>query len=142
MPTLSRQQRSEITRNRVIDAAIEAFGLEGFDRTSTRELVDRAGTNLVSIHYHFGSKEAVYKAAAEYIAERIGQRSQVVLERAERLLDAPRTSRDQLIACVCDVFDEFSGMALAGEFPECWRKFLIREQLDPTDTGAFEAMFG
>src|SRR5689334_18645442 len=112
MPALSRHQRAATTKSRVIDAAIEAFGMEGFDRTSTRELVDRAGTNLVSIHYHFGSKEALYKAAAEQIGARIGERSQAVLERAERLLDTARTPRRQLIACVCDVFDDFAGMAL------------------------------
>lgn len=140
-PRVSRQRRAEVTRHRVIDAAIEAFGTEGFDRTSTRALVERAGTNLVSIHYHFGSKEAVYRAAAAHIADSIRQRSQAALERAEIVVEAPRSSRRQLIECVCDVYDEFSGMALAGGFPECWRQFLVREQVDPSRTGASEVIF-
>src|SRR5262245_7641052 len=107
MPTLSRQRRAELTRHRVINAAIEAFGMEGFERTSTRALVERAGTNLVSIHYHFGSKEAVYKAAAQHIADGILERSEAALEKAQRLVTAPRTPRRQLIEGVCDVYDEF-----------------------------------
>lgn len=136
-----RQRRSEITRHRVIDAAIEAFGMEGFERTSTRALVERAGTNLVAIHYHFGNKDGVYRAAAEHIAAAIRERNEPVLERAQRVLDAPRVSRRALIECVCDVFDDFAGMVMAGGVPEGWRRFLLREQVEPTNTGAFEAIF-
>jgi AcrR family transcriptional regulator len=141
VPRPSRQRRAEITRHRVIDAAIEAFGMEGFERTSTRAVVERAGTNLVSIHYHFGGKEALYRAAAEHIASSIRERSRAVLERAQMLLATRGASRRQLIDCACDVHDEFTGLVLAGGLPECWRRFLTREQADPTDTGAFEVIF-
>jgi TetR/AcrR family transcriptional regulator, regulator of cefoperazone and chloramphenicol sensitivity len=141
MPRLSRQRRAELTRDRVVHAAIEAFGMEGFERTSTRALVERAGTNLVSIHYHFGSKKAVYEAAAQHIAASIRARSDAALARAERLVRARRTSRRQLIDGVCDVYDDFLETVLAGGIPECQRKFLMREQLDPSGTEAFAVMF-
>jgi AcrR family transcriptional regulator len=137
----SRQRRSEITRHRVIDAAIEAFGMEGFERTSTRALVERAGTNLVAIHYHFGSKKAVYRAAAQHIADVLRERNRTPLERARRTLERPRVSRRELIEGVCDLFDDLVAMALAGGLPECWRRFLAREQLEPSGTGAFDAIF-
>jgi TetR/AcrR family transcriptional regulator, regulator of cefoperazone and chloramphenicol sensitivity len=141
MPPPPRQRRAEITKHRVIDAAIEAFGMEGFERTSTRALVERAGTNLVSIHYHFGSKEAVYEAAARHIAESIGARSHAVLERAQATVEARRTSRRQLIECACDVYDEFLAVGLAGGLPESWRRFLVREQVDPSGTSASQVIF-
>ena len=137
----SRQRRSEITRHRVIDAAIEEFGMEGFERTTTRALVERAGTNLVAIHYHFGSKKAVYRAAAQHIADALRERNRTPLDRARRTLERPRASRRELIESVCDLFDDFVAMALAGGLPECWRRFLAREQLEPSGTGAFDAIF-
>jgi AcrR family transcriptional regulator len=141
VPPLSRQRRSEATRHRVINAAIEAFGMEGFERTSTRALVERAGTNLVAIHYHFGSKEAVYRAAAQHIADTIRDRNRTAVDRAQRALAQPRASRRALIDAVCDLFDDYAALALAGGLPEGWRRFLAREQLEPSGTGAFEAIF-
>jgi len=136
-----KQRRSEITRHRVIDAAIEAFGMQGYERTSTRALVERAGTNLVSIHYHFGGKQALYRAAAEHIASTIRERNSPVIERGQAVAADPAATRNELIEAVCTVFDEFVTMALAGGMPECWRKFMVREQVEPSDTGAFEVMF-
>jgi AcrR family transcriptional regulator len=137
-----RQRRSEITRQRLIAAAIEAFGMEGFERTSTRALVDRAGANLVSIHYHFGSKEAVYEAAAQHIADSIRERNRTPLDRARRALARPRATHRELVESVCDLFDDYVALALAGGLPESWRRFLTREQLEPSGTGAFNAIFG
>jgi AcrR family transcriptional regulator len=141
MPKRSTQRRSEITRHRVIDAAIQSFGMEGFERTSTRALVERAGTNLVSIHYHFGSKKAVYRAAARHIAAAISERNRTVIERARRVADRPEATRDELIECVCGLFDNYAALASTGGVPECWRQFLLREQLEPSGTGAFELIF-
>ncbi|MFZ5509453.1 MAG: TetR/AcrR family transcriptional regulator [Pseudomonadota bacterium] len=53
----SRQQGD--TRERILDAAEELFTLYGFDGTSTRMITSRAGVNLASVNYHFGSKEAL-----------------------------------------------------------------------------------
>jgi AcrR family transcriptional regulator len=141
MPRRSTQRRSEITRHRVIDAAIQAFGMEGFERTSTRALVERAGTNLVSIHYHFGSKKAVYRAAARHIAAGISERHRPIIDRARRVADQPDATRAELIEGVCGLFDDFAALALTGGMPECYRQFLIREQLQPSGTGAFELIF-
>ncbi len=135
------QRRGEITRNRVIDAAIEAFGMEGFERTSTRALVERAGTNLVSIHYHFGGKEAVYLAAAEHVGATIRERNRVVLERGMALAADPTASRQALVEAVCAIYEDFATIVLSGDMPESWRRFITREQVEPTGTGAFEAMF-
>jgi AcrR family transcriptional regulator len=141
MPKRSTQRRSEITRHRVIDAAIQSFGMEGFERTSTRALVERAGTNLVSIHYHFGSKKAVYRAAARHIAAAISEKNRLVIERARVVADRPEATRSELIECVCGLFDNYAAHVVTGGVPECWRQFLLREQLEPSGTGAFELIF-
>src|SRR6516164_11221649 len=109
----SKQNRSEITRRRVLEAAIDAFGSRGFEGTSTRELVDRAGVNLVAIHYHFGGKEALYRCAAEHIAHTIRERGRAGLVRARATAGRPDATRAELIECICELFDQAAAFTLA-----------------------------
>ncbi len=57
---------------RLIEAAIEQFGQHGFDGASTRDIAAASGTAMSSITYHFGGKDGLYLACADYIAEQIG----------------------------------------------------------------------
>lgn len=50
------------TKAALLDAAEAAFGEVGFQRASIRQIVARAGVNLASVHYHFGSKQALLEA--------------------------------------------------------------------------------
>ena len=53
------------TRLRILDAAEELFGEQGFDRVSIRHITTKAGVNLAAINYHFGSKEDLIAAIFE-----------------------------------------------------------------------------
>ncbi len=68
-----RQRQREATRERILEAAVEAFAEMGFLGASTREIARRAGTNQGLITYHFRSKEALWRAAADSIFERLGK---------------------------------------------------------------------
>ena len=50
------------TRVKLLDAAERLFALTGIGGTSLRAITSEAGANLASIHYHFGSKEALLEA--------------------------------------------------------------------------------
>ena len=62
---------SEQTRQALIRAALELFGGKGFDGTSTREVAAKAKVNVASIAYHFGGKEGLRHACADFIVETI-----------------------------------------------------------------------
>ena len=49
------------TTDKILRAAEELFAANGFDSTSLRTITARAGVNLASVHYHFGSKEGLLK---------------------------------------------------------------------------------
>ncbi len=72
------QQRGVDTRERLVDAALAVFGDVGFEGASTREIARRAGVALAALPYHFTTKEALWRAAADRIfgelATRIGRR--------------------------------------------------------------------
>lgn len=59
-----RPQRSdgEQTRERLMHAALRLFAQHGFEKTSTREIAEAAGTNLAAIKYYFGDKAGLYRA--------------------------------------------------------------------------------
>ncbi|MDZ7778933.1 MAG: TetR/AcrR family transcriptional regulator [Gemmatimonadota bacterium] len=60
-----RGRTGEATRHALMAAARELFGRKGFDGTSVRAITERAGANLGSITYHFGSKRALYAAVLD-----------------------------------------------------------------------------
>jgi len=66
-PTRKRQQRSIVTQQKLLDAAIEAFSENGFKGTSTRDIADRAGVHHPLITYHFKNKDQLWRAATDRI---------------------------------------------------------------------------
>jgi TetR/AcrR family transcriptional regulator len=62
-----RARQRAATRERIVEAALEAFAEQGFHGASTRNIARRAGTNQGLITYHFRSKDALWRAAADRI---------------------------------------------------------------------------
>ena len=66
-PARKQQQRSVITQQKLLDAAIEAFSENGFKGTSTRDIAERAGVHHPLITYHFKNKDQLWRAAVDRI---------------------------------------------------------------------------
>jgi AcrR family transcriptional regulator len=62
-----RAQQRAATRERIVEAALEAFAEKGFRGASTRDIALRAGTNQGLITYHFRSKDELWLAAVNRI---------------------------------------------------------------------------
>lgn len=52
---------AESTAARIVKVATRIFAEKGFEGTSTKEICRLAGVNLAAIHYHFKSKENLYR---------------------------------------------------------------------------------
>ena len=89
------QQRSLLTQQKLIDAAIEAFAENGFKGTSTRDIAERAGVHHPLITYHFKNKDLLWRAAVERIFSEFYDSLERVLQESEPL-DA-RTRLENLI---------------------------------------------
>ncbi len=134
----ARRDRGAETRARLVEAALDVFGRYGFEGATTRQIAKEAGANLAAIVYHFGSKEALHVAVAEYIVERIGG----LIGPAMAAAQAPDASATPAGARVTlfRLIGTFIDVILGTEEAERWARFIIREQMQPT--AAFDAIYG
>lgn len=56
------------TRRGILKAAEECFAASGFVGATTRQVAALAGVNVATLHYHFGSKEELYRAVLDAAA--------------------------------------------------------------------------
>jgi AcrR family transcriptional regulator len=59
-------------RVQIVEAAIELISREGLAAASTRQIAAEAGVSLSTLHYCFGTKEALIDAVIEAIVAQIG----------------------------------------------------------------------
>ncbi len=116
----------EETRRRIVMVALRLFGERGFDGVSTREIVAEAGVNTPALQYYFDSKEGLYLACADLVAEQVRAAVDPMLERAVRLVeeDAPMVA---LIEAYCAIVESIVEQ-LFGDEGASWSRFLAREQ--------------
>lgn len=65
------QSSAEQTRAALVSAGLKLFGQKGVEATSTREIAAEANANIASIAYHFGGKEGLRLACAQFVADRL-----------------------------------------------------------------------
>jgi AcrR family transcriptional regulator len=53
------ERRGDVTRERILDVAMELFNQQGYERTSLREIAGRLGVTKAALYYHFKSKEDI-----------------------------------------------------------------------------------
>jgi AcrR family transcriptional regulator len=56
---LARQARSEATRRKIIDAAVDLFNERGYAASGLGEIIDRVEKTKGALYYHFDSKESL-----------------------------------------------------------------------------------
>lgn len=83
MNTTPTTSKGEQAKNQLIAAALAQFGEYGLHAT-TRDIAALAGQNIAAITYYFGSKEDLYLACADWIADFIGTQFQPPLRKPPR----------------------------------------------------------
>lgn len=60
---------SELTRRRILDAAVAEFSERGFNGTTLRQIAEVADLTAGTMYHHFATKREVYEAAFGYAVE-------------------------------------------------------------------------
>ena len=119
------------TKARVLAAATALFAERGFHGTTVRDIAERAGTNVASGHYHFGSKRDLYVEVLRACFADVRR----ILARGGAQPDArtlDRMSRAALEALVEKRVGLMLGNLL-GPPPSLHGTLMLREMLDPSD---------
>jgi AcrR family transcriptional regulator len=68
---MARQVRSEATRRKILDAAIDVFGDVGYAAAGWNTIIERTGMTKGALYHHFDSKESLASAIIEEGSETI-----------------------------------------------------------------------
>ncbi len=121
---MSNQHRGEETRERILNAALEAFGRYGYDATSVAEICRRAGVTKGGFYHHFPSKKALFLDLLERWLEGIDAQ----LEAARSGQTVPEELR-RMTGMVRGIFQDAGGklpiflefLTKSGQSPEVWQ---------------------
>jgi TetR/AcrR family transcriptional regulator, regulator of cefoperazone and chloramphenicol sensitivity len=124
------------TRQRLIAAALDLFGRKGFDGVGAREIAAQATAPLASIPYHFGTKDALYRAVLHDVAEGLASAFKTPVIAAMAALEGTPLDARNAISTLKGALVE---IIAADERFEIWAKLLLREHMDPS--AAFDIVY-
>ena len=119
-----------MAHDKLLEVAVREFGQKGLEGASTRGIAAAAGTAMSSITYHYGGKEGLYLAAADYIA----QQMEGVAQFPDGVPETPDEARAALQTILARMIDK-----LASKQTTPWSLFIMREQMNPTE--AFDRIY-
>src|SRR5215469_5045217 len=70
-PPTQRQAQAELTRRKLLDAAVEHFSARHFDDVATNDITETAGVAQGLLFHYFGNKRGIYLEALRDAANRL-----------------------------------------------------------------------
>jgi TetR/AcrR family transcriptional regulator len=99
-PTRTQAERADLARARILDAAVRQFSEYGLAGARTEQIAEAAGVNKALLYYYFHSKDALYTAALDAVAEDVRAASLAVLE-------SNKSAGERFLQSVLNHFDRF-----------------------------------
>ncbi|WP_145482983.1 transcriptional regulator CecR [Yersinia aldovae] len=126
--------RGEQARQQLIQAATELFGELGLKGATTRDIAQRAGQNIAAITYYFNSKEGLYLAVAQQIADFIQNAFSPLVQEIDQFLQQPAAEQaaEQQLHYIRRGLLQFSHLMTQPETLNI-SKIMAREQLSPNE---------
>ena len=128
MPTTPQSRSAELP---LILAAIELFGRDGYASVSTRALCEHANTNVSSIKYHFGSKDALYKAAIEHVVNQLRPQIEGALNAFDQMREVAAGNRPIQARLIRTLIDRLMHFFLGNKDIPHYMPFVMREFFSP-----------
>jgi AcrR family transcriptional regulator len=119
-------RKGEETRQRILNAALKAFGAAGLKGATTRQIAEDAGVNLPALPYYFGGKEGLYLACAQEIVGLYQRHMLKLLSGVSASLKAgmPRAAARSRLK---EVFWALVDLQIGNHDSAIWMAFVLRE---------------
>lgn len=88
-------RKEDTTKEKLIRATQYLLACYGYEMATTREITRIAGTSLSAISFHFGTKEALVKAAVDYTADNLHHAYQNYTGKMQEFIDTGGGDTDQ-----------------------------------------------
>jgi AcrR family transcriptional regulator len=98
MATATRQGRPAVTRDHVVDVALDLVQTEGGGARTMRRLARELGLAVTAIYWHVGDKQALLDALAERIAAQVGDVTVTGNDPVTRIVSIGTALREHLLA--------------------------------------------
>ncbi|MFE7775873.1 TetR/AcrR family transcriptional regulator [Streptomyces sp. NPDC057445] len=92
--TSPKQDRSRVTRQRLLEAAVACLAERGWAGSTVSVVAERAGVSRGAAQHHFPTREDLFTAAVEYVAE----------ERSSALRALPVQNRAAVVRALVDLY--------------------------------------
>jgi AcrR family transcriptional regulator len=129
-PTAGGYRKGDETRRRILEAALTAFGAQGFKGATTRRIADAASVNLPALKYYFGGKEGLYLACADEIVGRYRDRMLGPISAVQDALP-PGADPAQARAALKQVVVALAELLVGTREAQAWTAFVLREMTEP-----------
>lgn len=91
----------ENAKEKIKEAALDLFYFQGYKGTTTRQIADKAKTNLALISYYFGGKKGLVETIMIQFYEEYFKQ----LEASLKMADAEQKQRERLWVIISSAFD-------------------------------------
>jgi len=114
---------NDLTRDRLLRAAVEVFAQRGLREARVREICARADVNVASVNYYFRSKEVLYAEALAFAFRQADERYPLDVRSDDQLSPEERLTR---------FIRNFLQRLLDDSHLGCHGKLIAREIADPS----------
>lgn len=132
-----KEKKNEASKD-LIEAAIDLFGENGLNGTTTRKIADASGVNLASIQYYFGSKEGLYLATMNYIVDEILKMTSPTLDGVKDSIEHG-LSKEEALLNYEKILSGYCAIFIGSKDIEKWAKLVMHEHMQPTE--AFDIFY-
>ncbi|HOT50265.1 MAG TPA: CerR family C-terminal domain-containing protein [Candidatus Hydrogenedentes bacterium] len=115
----------DATRHRLLIAAGELFAQRGFDATSVRDIARKSKTNIAAVNYHYATKDNLYLAVVQYVADKMVARRDKALDG----MDARTLDQSQAVGVLRELIEREARAYMSADLPEWYAQLLLRALL-------------
>lgn len=70
---MQQEERSERSRNQILESALKLFSHRGYGATSVRDIAEAAGISKGNVYHHFPDKETIFRALLDQYFQAMSQ---------------------------------------------------------------------